>query len=259
VSASLEGARSILRAAGIPTVELVRDQNLGCKSAVERAITWFFNHESEGVILEDDCQPSQAFFAFYDLMLERVRDDTRVMHISGYSEDGAASLDFRFSRFPAVWGWAPWARAWPHYPAQLPQIDKARLRRIAPAFASRTQLDYFAAKWDAVRRGELDTWDFTWVYAVRSQNGLAMHPTGNLIPNVGMGDPRAAQTTRPDERIADNLAANPPVAALTGPPVFLPDDRLDQAFFRDRMVGRLGRVRALARRLMVYLNARVTS
>src|ERR1700749_4422312 len=31
---------------------LFRDKNLGCKKAVSSAITWFFNHEEEGIILE---------------------------------------------------------------------------------------------------------------------------------------------------------------------------------------------------------------
>src|SRR5262245_16025697 len=37
---------------------LFRDRNLGCRAAVSEAITWFFEHEPEGIILEDDCLPS---------------------------------------------------------------------------------------------------------------------------------------------------------------------------------------------------------
>ena len=36
---------------------LFRNENLGCKSAVSSAITWFFDKEEYGVILEDDCLP----------------------------------------------------------------------------------------------------------------------------------------------------------------------------------------------------------
>ncbi|HEY5811446.1 MAG TPA: hypothetical protein VIT23_02185, partial [Terrimicrobiaceae bacterium] len=43
---------------------LLRSENLGCKEAVSSAITWFFDHEPEGIILEDDCLPSPAFFWF---------------------------------------------------------------------------------------------------------------------------------------------------------------------------------------------------
>ena len=62
---------------------LFRDQNLGCRLAVSQAIDWFFEQEPEGIILEDDCLPDQSFFWFCNELLERYRDDTRIMHIGG--------------------------------------------------------------------------------------------------------------------------------------------------------------------------------
>ena len=41
---------------------LFRDNNLGCKQAVSGAISWFFDHEQEGIVLEDDCVPHPDFF-----------------------------------------------------------------------------------------------------------------------------------------------------------------------------------------------------
>ena len=43
---------------------LFRDDNMGCGRAVSRAIDWFFDHEEEGIILEDDCVPSGSFFRY---------------------------------------------------------------------------------------------------------------------------------------------------------------------------------------------------
>ncbi|MCX7759372.1 MAG: nucleotide-diphospho-sugar transferase, partial [bacterium] len=40
---------------------LFRDKNLGCGRAVSEAITWFFEHEEMGIILEDDTVPSLSF------------------------------------------------------------------------------------------------------------------------------------------------------------------------------------------------------
>ena len=40
---------------------LFRERNLGCGLAVTSAIDWFFEQESEGVILEDDTKPSEQF------------------------------------------------------------------------------------------------------------------------------------------------------------------------------------------------------
>lgn len=41
---------------------LFRDENLGCGRAVSQAITWFFEQEEEGIILEDDILPHPDFF-----------------------------------------------------------------------------------------------------------------------------------------------------------------------------------------------------
>ena len=36
--------------------------NLGCRIAVSHALNWFFENEEIGIILEDDCIPSNSFF-----------------------------------------------------------------------------------------------------------------------------------------------------------------------------------------------------
>src|ERR1700719_4166589 len=40
---------------------LFRENNLGCKAGVSGGITWFFSHEDEGIILEDDVLPVPTF------------------------------------------------------------------------------------------------------------------------------------------------------------------------------------------------------
>ena len=34
---------------------LFQKENLGCKKAVSKGVSWFFEQEKEGIILEDDC------------------------------------------------------------------------------------------------------------------------------------------------------------------------------------------------------------
>ena len=43
---------------------LIREHNLGCKLAISEAISWFFENEDQGIILEDDCLPCKSFFGF---------------------------------------------------------------------------------------------------------------------------------------------------------------------------------------------------
>ena len=62
---------------------LFRDTNLGCKMAVSTAISWFFECEEYGVILEDDCLPDLSFFPFCEELLLKYKDDERIGHIGG--------------------------------------------------------------------------------------------------------------------------------------------------------------------------------
>jgi hypothetical protein len=55
-----------------------RKENLGCKLAPYSAITWFFEYEPEGIILEDDCLPALSFFQFCDELLERYRENEKI-------------------------------------------------------------------------------------------------------------------------------------------------------------------------------------
>jgi len=56
---------------------LFRETNLGCRAAVSGAITWFFEHEEEGIILEDDCLPDPSFFPYCTELLAHYRDTGR--------------------------------------------------------------------------------------------------------------------------------------------------------------------------------------
>ncbi|SVD11842.1 uncharacterized protein METZ01_LOCUS364696, partial [marine metagenome] len=107
---------------------LFRDQNLGCQLAVSQAISWFFENEPEGIILEDDCLPSQSFFLFCQELLELFRNDENVGAICGFYSnelDYKPSASYFFSRYLRVWGWAGWRRTFEGYDSQIKnQLEK---------------------------------------------------------------------------------------------------------------------------------------
>src|SRR4051812_29355853 len=59
--------------------KLYRDKNLGTKYAVSSAIDWFFSNVEEGIILEDDCIPHPDFYSFVAAMLEKYKNNPRIM------------------------------------------------------------------------------------------------------------------------------------------------------------------------------------
>ncbi len=184
-------------------------EHLGCALAISNAIGWFFEHESEGIILEDDCLPSCSFFMFCQELLERYRDDKRVMHIAGTNlhfgkryGDGS----YYFSRYNLIWGWATWRRAWQLYDVDMNTLPSLRRRYDL----ERTLLSYNErisrmAMYDDAYSHRIDTWDYQWHYATRINSGLAVHPNVNLVQNLGFCN-GATHTWSKDPKIIGNVA-----------------------------------------------------
>ena len=170
---------------------LFRDNNLGCRVAVSAAISWFFEHVEAGIILEDDCLSSDTFFPFCAELLDRYAADERVMMISGDNfQEGIRRGDasYYFSQIPHIWGWATWRRAWKRYDVSmttLPAFLKEGLSNcIFPNIDIR---NYWLSAFIATYEGRIDTWDYQWVYAILSHNGLSICPQVNMVTNIGFG------------------------------------------------------------------------
>ncbi len=92
-----------------------RDENIGAYNSILNAIDWFFEKEEVGIILEEDCLPSLAFFDFCRQLLPKYKNDTRVWYIGGNNliEDKfKADYDYYFTPFAYQWGWATWRSRW---------------------------------------------------------------------------------------------------------------------------------------------------
>jgi hypothetical protein len=171
---------------------LFREANLGCKAGVSGGISWFFNHEDEGIILEDDVLPVPTFFSFCDEMLERYRNDARVSMISGcnlISNYFTPKQSYFFSRYNHIWGWATWRRAWRHYDVAMAQWpvwrDERGLERLSGG--RRLFTWYWRNIFDAVYNCRIDTWDYQWTFAIWRIGGLAVLPAVNQTHNLGFG------------------------------------------------------------------------
>lgn len=177
---------------------LLRDENLGCKDGVVDAIDWFFEHEKQGIILEDDCVPNQSFFSFCSQMLWRYRDDKRIFHITGLNRQKGlvrGSGDYYFSYFPSIWGWATWKDRWEKYCVRIHDYKKTRRDVLNHFLRSKNQRYLYNKIFTSASSGEIDTWDHQWTYTLFKHKGLAIVPNVNLISNIGFG-PAATHTKK---------------------------------------------------------------
>lgn len=170
---------------------LFREQNLGCKNAVSSAITWFFEQEEEGIVLEDDCLPDHSFFAFCTALLEHYRHDASVMHIGGTNvQKGKHRGDgsYYFTNYNQVWGWASWRRAWEKYRLDWSAYDEDKMENVLEEiFKTNKERAYWMNAFRQVKYNRIDTWDYQWTFSIWSNKGKSIVPNVNLISNIGFG------------------------------------------------------------------------
>jgi hypothetical protein len=168
------------------------DINLGCRRRVASAITRAFELVESAIILEDDCWPDPTFFPFCEELLEKYRDDRRVMSISGnnFQFGNRRTQDsYYFSRYSHIWGWATWRRAWQYYDDEIGLWPSVRAGNwLADILGNSRAVKYWQQIFDDTYSGKITTvWDFQWTFAVWMQSGLNILPNQNLVSNIGFG------------------------------------------------------------------------
>lgn len=164
--------------------------NLGCQRRVSSALTWFFGVCESGIVLEDDCLPAPDFFRFCDAMLERYRDDERVVHVSGetYRQAPLTESSYSFSKYALIWGWATWRRVWQSFDLRMPGWPAFREAAASLAiYDSDDEKRYWDGTFQQMYDGGLSTWDYAWMFACLTR-GLSIHPAVNLVRNIGGGE-----------------------------------------------------------------------
>jgi hypothetical protein len=192
---------------------LYRTENLGCGLAVSGAINWFFSFEEAGIILEDDCLPHPDFFEFASTMLERYKENSRIISINGsnlgYQIQNGES--YCFSRYMNMWGWATWADRAKEIDYSLKSWKSIKnplfflYRHMRQHFFD-TDINwykYWKEKFDLTVNNEIITWwDWQWIYHQLTHHKLSIVPAVNLVTNIGFN----ADATH--THLANNPAAN---------------------------------------------------
>ena len=212
---------------------LYRDENLGCKFAVSEAIKWFFSNEDEGIVLEDDCLPNNFFFNFCDLLLEKYRNDNRIVHISGTKinidrEFGNAS--YYFSKYTNVWGWASWKRVWSQYDENLTLLqDFINGNEITNIYEDVKVTESLITLFRKTRDNIIDTWDYQYAFLNFWNNGLCVCPNFNMISNIGFNE-NATHTTDPNHKLSKLPFGT--IIDISHPKFFVPNIEADYYLLR---------------------------
>jgi acetyltransferase-like isoleucine patch superfamily enzyme len=231
---------------------LFNEDNIGCKCAIVKGINWFFEHETFGIILEDDCLPHPDFFRFCDELGPRYQNDVDVVAISGTNIQIKSYIeeDYFFSMMGGIWGWATWKRAWSHYVADIDGILKRENWKIIKKNIDCSDI-YHCLK-SVIMSSRLvmrnSTWDFQWLFVRCLMNGKTIVPNINLISNMGF-DADSTHTGDINNPLS-NLPAYPVHFPLVHPGEKVINFEYDRSFlkyFGDSSGNKIKKLRAMIR------------
>lgn len=247
-AAGVAGCKELAEAVDWPCEVYTRfsEANQGCGRGVSNAITWMFEQESHGIILEDDCVPEPTFFNYCAELLERYWDHPEVMHVSGNNFGGqgtaeaCAPYSYAFTRYADLWGWATWARAWAHFRYQIPppaEVPKSHfIQEGVDRYRQYAQRDRVLST-----RQKTSMWGYQWQYAVLKNRGLCAAPAVNQISNTGFGE-EATHTTGGGSLHAANVPTTPLSFPLSHPPEIVVSPAYNR-IYADNVLGTTGRYR----------------
>lgn len=170
-------------------------ENLGCRKRVTSGLDWVFEQEDQAIILEDDCIPEPEFFPWVETMLERYKDEQRVLSVGGTNlrpQLCDQSVDCAFTKYAMIWGWATWRSAWAKNDKNLERIPEACRAHQFRKWLGKWRAELY---WRYLLTHVASSWGYRWAFTHFAFQGLCVVPPVNLVENIGMTDSNATHTS----------------------------------------------------------------
>jgi hypothetical protein len=172
------------------------ESNLGCGMRPHTGISWVFEHVDKAIILEDDCIPSDSFFHFCKLMLDKYQNDKRIGIISGlnyFEHYNFGGNSYGFVKSGAIWGWATWKDRWEEYDFRMEILKDEYVQKllemdITPKLAAKHRLNTWKHAYEKIASdSNVSYWDYQWGLTRHVNSWLSIVPKYNQITNIGIG------------------------------------------------------------------------
>lgn len=176
---------------GIHVHYLLPEMNLGCGPGPATGISWFFEHEEQGIIIEDDAVPGRDFFGYCEELLDRYKDDENIRAIGSMHLDNRLYGDgsYYFSMMNrTMCAWATWRRAWKDFNLRMKETRAEELEACLRAY----QCDRRMRRFWIERLKEIQeknywykSWDQQFWMSIWLHHGMGIMPNVNLSTNIG--------------------------------------------------------------------------
>lgn len=167
-----------------------RPVNVGLRRSVVDAVSWATSEYGQVIVIEEDVLPGPNFLPYMEAMLDRFRDDERILHVSGYNVVPPGALrasvtDSRLTEYPESIAWGTWDRAWAHFDDALGWGRTASTAELRAVTNSRMGALRWRQNFNDAAAGRISTWAYRWIASIWSVGGLSLNPNVNLVEYVG--------------------------------------------------------------------------
>lgn len=168
-----------------------RDETVDVYKSLRGAISWLFENEEQGIVLEEDCVASLAFFDYCEQLLSKYREDQRIWIISGdnYINYAPDNFDYLFSGHFQIYGWASWRDRWNKTNWNLQNVEQFPFSKEYKQYWGNNEiLNYrkqrIIKKIDFLRKTKC--WDEIFYISMEQQKALSVFPKCHLVTNIGI-------------------------------------------------------------------------
>lgn len=177
-------------------VKYYAECNRGVYENIAGGAKWVLEREPFAIFLEDDNFPALSFFPFCKEMLERYKDDTRILWVCGtnYLKEYTPldNSDYVFTQLMLPCGWASWSHKFAKfYDGDLSLYNDPYVqKRVKEDYKNKALLWQNMESWEAenrrIKKGlKPMSWDFQMAFTLRAHNLLGIVPKYNQIMNIG--------------------------------------------------------------------------
>ena len=171
------------------------ESNRGVYENIGEGAKWVFSQEKSAIFLEDDNLPELTFFEYCRDLLEKYKDNEKVLWICGTNYLGKYNTpySYMFTQNLLPCGWASWSDKFlKYYDGQLetfdPEVDRKALRKVYRNKAlARQEFNNFRVEKERRAEGNrFISWDYQMAYTIRKYNLFGISPCYNQIKNIGV-------------------------------------------------------------------------
>lgn len=191
-----------------------------CRSEIEKSITWpceiikyyakenrgvfknialgarfVFEHEEQAIFLEDDNYPAITFFKYCQELLQKYKDNNKILWICGtnYLEKytNREHDSYMFTQHLLPCGWASWKdKFMKYYDAYFATASTSALKKLKKSYKNKAlykqQLQCIKNEINQFKtHNNFNSWDYQIMYSLRHYDLYGISPCYNQITNIG--------------------------------------------------------------------------